>query len=72
MKKRKIPCSCLEFYVNKHVEKVIGKPRMFINYTNLNEALVPIRHPIPNKEALLRKFHDYNIFKKFDLKSGFW
>ena len=30
---------CFSFYVNKHLEKVRGTPRMVINYKPMNEAL---------------------------------
>jgi hypothetical protein len=45
---------------------------MVINYRALNDALLPIRFPLPSKELLLSKIGKCNIFSKFDLKSGFW
>jgi hypothetical protein len=62
----------LPFYVNKHSEQKRGKPRMVINYKALNEALMPIRYPLPNKDLLFSKIGKCNVFSKFDLKSGFW
>jgi len=44
---------------------------MVINYRTLNEALLPIRFPLPSKEFLFSKIGKCNIFSKFDLKSGF-
>jgi hypothetical protein len=66
------PWACPTFYVNKHSEKKRGKPRMVINYRALNQALLPIRFPLPSKELLFAKIGKCNIFSKFDLKSGFW
>lgn len=45
---------------------------MVLNYTKLIDALMPIRYPFPNKEALLHKIQNCNVRSKFDLKSGFW
>lgn len=66
------PWACPAFYVNKHSEQKRGKPRMVINYRALNEALLPIRYPLPSKELLFSKIGKCNVFSKFDLKSGFW
>jgi hypothetical protein len=66
------PWACPAFYVNKHSEQKRGKPRMVINYRALNDALLPIRFPLPYKELLFSKIGKCNIFSKFDLKSGFW
>jgi hypothetical protein len=66
------PWACTAFYVNKHNEQKRGKPRMVINYRALNEALLPIRFPLPSKELLFSKIGKCNVFSKFDLKSGFW
>jgi hypothetical protein len=49
IEKSTIPWDFPTFYVNKHAKKIIGKPRMVNNDTKLNEALMPIRYPIPNK-----------------------
>ena len=68
----KSPWACPAFYVNKHSEQIRGKKRLVINYKALNEALLPIRYPLPNKESLLAKLANANIFSKFDLKSGIW
>ena len=45
---------------------------MVINYRALNDSLLPIRYPLPSKEALFQKISNNNVFNKFDLKSGFW
>ena len=45
---------------------------MVINYRALNDALLPIRFPLPSKELLFSKIGKCNVFNKFDLKSGFW
>ena len=45
---------------------------MVINYKALNQAVMPIRYPLPLKDALFAKIGSNNIFRKFDLKSGFW
>lgn len=66
------PWACPTFYVNKHSEHKRGKPRMVINYRALNETLLPIRFPLPSKELFFSKIGKWNIFSKFDLKSGFW
>ena len=66
------PWACPTFYVNKHNEKKRGKPRMVINYRALNQALLPIRFPLPSKELLFSKIGKCNIFSKFDLKRNFW
>lgn len=34
--------------------------------------MLPIQYPLPNKELLLAKIANANVFSKFDLKSGFW
>jgi hypothetical protein len=62
------PWACPAFYVNKHSEQKRGKPRMVINYKALNEALLPIRYPLPSKDLLFSKIGKCNIFSKFDLK----
>lgn len=66
------PWACPAFYVNKHSEQKRGKPRMVINYKALNDALLPLRFPLPSKELLFSKIGKCNVFSKFDLKSGFW
>jgi hypothetical protein len=66
------PWASPAFYVNKHSEKKIGKPCLVINYKKLNKALLPLRYPIPNKEALFQKIRGCNVFSKFDMKNGFW
>lgn len=43
---------------------------MVINCKALNDALLPIRYPMPTKEALFQKISNNNVFNKFDLKSG--
>ena len=68
----KSPWACPAFYVNKHGEKKRGKKWLVINYKALNDALLPICYPLPNKELLLAKIANVNVFSKFDLKSGFW
>jgi hypothetical protein len=45
---------------------------MVINYRALNDALLPIRFPLPSKDMLFLKISNCNVFNKFDLKSGFW
>ena len=45
---------------------------MVVNYEVLNDALEPIRYPLPNKELLFTKLAKANVFSKFDLKSDFW
>jgi hypothetical protein len=65
------PWACPAFYVNKHSEQKHGKPIMVINYRALNKALLPIRYPLPSKDALFAKIGSSNVFSKFDLKSGF-
>ena len=67
----KSPWACLAVCVNKHSEQKRGKKRLVINYKALNDALLPIRYPLPNKELLLAKISHANVFSKFDLKSGF-
>jgi hypothetical protein len=66
------PWACPSFYVNKHYEQKRGKPRMVINYKSMNKALLPIRYPLPSKDALLTKIGSNNVFSKFDLKYSFW
>jgi hypothetical protein len=66
------PWSCTAFYVNKNAEKERGVPRLVINYKPLNEVLMWIRYPIPNKKDLLDRLNKAVIFSKFDLKSGYW
>ena len=68
IKERRIPWACPTFYVNKHEEQIRGQLRMIFNYTKLNEALMPLRYPIPDKYSPLHKIQNYNIFNKFDLK----
>lgn len=68
----KSPWACPTFYVNKHSEQKRGKKRLVINYKALNDALLPIRYPLPNKELLLVNIANANVFSNFDLKSGFW
>lgn len=43
------PWACPTFYVRKHSEQKRGKKRLVINYKLLNDALLPIRYPMPNK-----------------------
>jgi hypothetical protein len=66
------PWNCYGFYVNKHSEKIIGVPRLVINYKPLNKVLVDDTYPIPHKSSLVNRIVGAQIFSKFDLKSGFW
>ena len=70
------PCksswACPAFDVNKHSEQKRGTKRLVLNYEVLNDALEPIRYPLPNKELLFSKIAKANVFNKFSLKSGFW
>lgn len=72
------PCksawACPDFYVNKHYEQRKGKRRLVINYKAMNEALEPIRYPLPlpSKYTRFSKISGVNVFSKFHLKSGFW
>jgi len=58
------PWACPAFYVNKHSEQKRGKPRMVINYRALNEALLPLRFPFPNKELLFSRIGRCNVFQQ--------
>ena len=60
------------FLVNKHSEQKRGKSIMVINYKRLNDNTEDEGYDIPTKEYLLGKIKNYNIFSKFDCKSGFW
>ncbi|CAN4118010.1 unnamed protein product [Withania somnifera] len=68
----KSPWSCSAFYVNNAAEKERGAPVLVINYKPPNTALKWIRYPIPNKRELLKRTLKANLYKKFDMKSGFW
>ncbi|GAV88067.1 LOW QUALITY PROTEIN: hypothetical protein CFOL_v3_31491, partial [Cephalotus follicularis] len=59
--------SCAAFYVNKNSEIERETPRLIINYKPLNIALQWIRHPIPNKNDLLKRLSEAKLFLKFDL-----
>lgn len=43
-----------------------------INYKFLKQHVVPIQHPIPSKDDILRRLKKATIFSKFDLKLDFW
>ena len=48
------------------------KEIIIVYYSPLNEYLKDIKHPIPNKDDLLRRLKGCHTFSKFDLNSGFW
>jgi hypothetical protein len=72
IEKSRSPWVCPNFYANNYAKQIRDKIRIDINYTKLNEAFMPTRYPIPNKESPFHKIQGCNIFSKFDLKSGFW
>ena len=56
------PWSCATFYVENAAELERGAPRLVINYKPLNEVLLSIRYPIPNKQDLINRLYEANIF----------
>lgn len=45
---------------------------MVINYKTLNNVLIWIRYPIPNKKDLLNHLYKAIVFSIFNLKSSYW
>ena len=68
----KSPWSCSIFYVQKQAKLERGTPKLVINYKPLNDVLIWIRYPIPNKKDLLQMLVKSKVFSKFDMKSRFW
>lgn len=60
------------FLVEKHSEKKRGKPRMVINYIDLNNKTEPDGYMLPNMQELLVLVQRKKYFSTFDCVSGFW
>ena len=43
-----------------------------MNFKHLNKILEPVRYPLPDKSSLLQRIAGCTIFRKFDLKYGFY
>ena len=72
IRKSRSPWCCPAFYVQKNAEIERGVPRLVINYKPLNKVLEWVRYPIPNKRDLVNRLCKAVVFRKFDMKSGFW
>ena len=72
VREEKSEWNCHSFYVNKHSERVRGKPRLVINYIPLNKVLKNISYLIPKPSDLMEKISKAKIFSKIDMKSGLW
>ena len=58
--------ACTRFYVNKHSEQKRDKKIFVVDYTPLNKFMKFIKHPIRNKDDLLKIMKGCHIFYKFD------
>jgi len=68
----KSPHTSPAFMVRNHAEEKRGKPRMVINYKNLNDNTVFDGYYIPNKTVLFNRIQGASWFSKMDCKSGYW
>ena len=64
VREEKSEWNCHSFYVNKHSERVRGKPRLVINYIPLNKVLKNISYLIPKPSDLMAKISKAKIFSK--------
>lgn len=58
--------SFLAFMVSNHNEQVRHKPRMVINYIQLNKATISDAYWIPIKDELFQRLRNSKYFSKFD------
>ncbi|CAF2107125.1 unnamed protein product, partial [Rotaria magnacalcarata] len=55
------------------VAKHDGTWRMVVDYKKLNNITIKDNHPLPNMEQTIQVLgNGYQLFSKFDMKSGFW
>ena len=54
------------------VMKTDGKPRICIDYRQLNTQTVRDQYPLPNIQAMYREVGHATYFTTIDLESGFW
>ena len=66
------PHSSPAFMVRNHSEIKRGKPRMVVNYKELNKNTKFDGYYLPNKEVLINIAKNKKYYSKFDCKSGFW
>lgn len=66
------PHSNPAFMVMKHSEQVREKPRMVVNYKELNKCTKFDGYFLPNKDILINLAKGKEYYSKFDCKSGFW
>ncbi|KAL2247183.1 UNVERIFIED_CONTAM: Enzymatic polyprotein [Sesamum indicum] len=60
------------FLVRNHGEIKRGKPRLVINYQDINKILEFDGYYIPSREHLIDCIKETKVFSKFDCKSGFY
>ena len=54
------------------VLKPIGKVRICVDLTKLNESVCRETHPLPQIDFILAEIGDSKVFTKLDANSGFW
>ena len=58
--------------VRNHAEIIRNKPRMVVNYKQLNSETIFDGYFLPHKETLINMSKRKKIYSKFDCKSDFW
>ena len=53
------------------VLKKNGKPRLVIDYRELNKKIIPVSYPVPNLDTCLQVLGGNKIFSSLDLQSGY-
>ena len=53
------------------VLKKSGKPRLVIDYRELNKKIIPVSYPMPNIDQCLQVLGGNKIFSSLDLQSGY-
>lgn len=72
VRKSQSPHNSPAFFVRKNAEIKRKKPRMVIDYRELNKNVVFDSYQIPNKDNLIALIGNKKVFSKFDCTSGFW
>ena len=53
------------------VLKKSGKPRLVIDYRELNKKVIPVSYPVPNLDICLQVLGGNKVFSSLDLQSGY-
>ena len=71
MRESNSPYSSPTFMVRNHVEIIKNKPRMVVNYKQLNNKTIFDGYFLPHKETVMNMNERKKIHFKFDCKSFF-